>query len=68
MFSNGSTAIEGRSGSAGGVSASATRAEAACPASPGAGEMLRGFVRDGAIHLLGGKTLPDGVFVKIVKE
>ena len=32
------------------------------------GEMLRGFVRDGSIHLLGGKTLPDGVFVKIVQE
>jgi ribonuclease HI len=38
------------------------------PASPGAGEMMRGFVRDGAIHLLGGKTLPDGVFVKIIRE
>ena len=33
-----------------------------------AGEMLRGFVRDGTIHLLGGKTLPDGVFVKVVQE
>jgi probable phosphoglycerate mutase len=32
------------------------------------GEMLRGFVRDGAIHLLGGKSLPDGVFVKIIRE
>ncbi len=32
------------------------------------GEMLRGFVKDGAIHLLGGKTLPDGVFVKVVQE
>lgn len=31
-------------------------------------EMLRGFVRDGAIHLLGGKSLPDGVFVKIIRE
>ncbi len=31
-------------------------------------EMLRGFVRDGTIHLLGGKTLPDGVFVKIIRE
>ena len=30
--------------------------------------MLRGFVRDGSIHLLGGHTLPDGVFVKIVPE
>jgi ribonuclease HI len=35
---------------------------------PPQGEMLRGFVRDGAIHLLGGKSLPDGVFVKIIRE
>lgn len=35
---------------------------------PPQGEMLRGFVRDGAIHLLGGKNLPDGVFVKIIRE
>lgn len=40
------------------------RAESA----PAQGEMLRGFVRDGAIHLLGGKSLPDGVFVKIIRE
>jgi probable phosphoglycerate mutase len=33
-----------------------------------AGEMLRGFVEDGQIVLLGGKTLPDGVFVKIIRE
>ena len=30
--------------------------------------MLRGFTRDGAIHLLGGATLPDGVFVKVIPE
>jgi ribonuclease HI len=30
--------------------------------------MLRGFTRDGAIHLLGGAALPDGVFVKIIPE
>ncbi len=35
---------------------------------PVSGELLRGFVKDGAIHLLGGKTLPDGVFVKVVQE
>jgi len=29
---------------------------------------LRGFTRDGAIHLLGGAILPDGVFVKIIPE
>ena len=31
-------------------------------------EMLRGFVKDGAVVLLGGKTLPDGVFVKVIRE
>ena len=30
--------------------------------------MLRGFTKDGVIHLLGGATLPDGVFVKIIRE
>jgi len=30
--------------------------------------MLRGFTRDGRIHLLGGAVLPDGVFVKIIPE
>jgi probable phosphoglycerate mutase len=29
---------------------------------------LRGFTRDGAIHLLGNATLPDGVFVKVIPE
>ena len=38
------------------------------PAAPAAGEMMRGFVRDGVVHLLGGKTLPEGVFVKIIRE
>jgi probable phosphoglycerate mutase len=32
------------------------------------GVMHRGFTRDGVIHLLGGATLPDGVFVKIIRE
>ena len=31
-------------------------------------KMLRGFVRDGVVHLLGGKTLPEGSFVKVVAE
>jgi len=35
------------------------------PTSP---TMLRGFTRNGTIHLLGGATLPDGVFVKIIRE
>jgi ribonuclease HI len=30
--------------------------------------MLRGFTRDGVVHILGGATLPDGVFVKIIRE
>jgi probable phosphoglycerate mutase len=30
--------------------------------------MLRGFTRDGSIHLLGGTTLPDGIFVKVIPE
>ena len=30
--------------------------------------MLRGFTRDGVVHILGGTTLPDGVFVKIIRE
>jgi len=34
----------------------------------GSGTMLRGFTRDGAIHLLGGATLPEGIFVKIIRE
>jgi probable phosphoglycerate mutase len=33
-----------------------------------ANAMLRGFTKDGTIHLLGGATLPDGVFVKIIRE
>jgi ribonuclease HI len=32
------------------------------------GQMLRGFTRDGSIHLLGGAALPDGIFVKIIPE
>jgi ribonuclease HI len=30
--------------------------------------MLRGFTRDGVVHLLGDTKLPDGIFVKIVPE
>ena len=33
-----------------------------------ASPMLRGFTRDGVVHLLGEVKLPDGVFVKIVPE
>ena len=35
---------------------------------PNPGTMLRGFTRDGVIHILGNATLPDGVFVKIIRE
>jgi len=31
-------------------------------------QMLRGFTRDGTIHLLGSATLPDGIFVKVIPE
>jgi ribonuclease HI len=30
--------------------------------------MLRGFTKDGVVHILGNVTLPDGVFVKIIRE
>ena len=30
--------------------------------------MLRGFTKDGVIRILGGATLPDGIFVKIIRE
>lgn len=44
-------------------------AQPPAPAAPqNAPKMLRGFVRDGAIHLLGGTSLPDGVFVKVIPE
>jgi ribonuclease HI len=45
--------------------ATVPKAPAATPKPPA---MLRGFTRDGSIHLLGGATLPDGVFVKIIPE
>ncbi|HEY2039531.1 MAG TPA: ribonuclease HI family protein [Edaphobacter sp.] len=35
---------------------------------PQTGTMLRGFTRDGVVHILGGQPLPDGVFVKIIPE
>jgi ribonuclease HI len=30
--------------------------------------MLRGFTKDGVVHILGGAIIPDGVFVKIIRE
>ena len=35
---------------------------------PAAPQMIRGFVRDGVVHLLGSAKLPDGVFVKVLPE
>jgi probable phosphoglycerate mutase len=32
------------------------------------GQMLRGFTRDGVVHILGGAKLADGVFVKVIPE
>jgi ribonuclease HI len=38
------------------------------PPNPYADAMLRGFTKDGVVHILGGTTLPDGIFVKIIRE
>ena len=38
------------------------------PPKPASPAMLRGFVRDGAIHLLGDARLPNGTFVKVIPE
>jgi probable phosphoglycerate mutase len=44
-------------------------AERPAPAAgPGSETMLRGFTRDGVVHVLGGERLPDGIFVKIILE
>src|SRR6266851_1355247 len=43
-----------------------TRAEAPPNPYAKADTMLRGFTKDGVIHILGNATLPDGVFVKII--
>ncbi len=38
------------------------------PAAAAPPAMLRGFTKEGTIHVLGGATLPDGIFVKIIPE
>ncbi len=47
------------------------REEAATPARavpyPNAEKMLRGFVKGGVVHILGG-DLPEGIFVKVIRE
>jgi probable phosphoglycerate mutase len=45
-----------------------TKAEAPTDPYAKADTMLRGFTKNGTIHLLGNATLPDGVFVKIIRE
>jgi ribonuclease HI len=45
-----------------------TKAEAPPDPYAKAGVMLRGFTKDGVVHILGNATLPDGVFVKIIRE
>ena len=42
-------------------------APAPAPPSPSNGVMLRGLVKGGVVHVLGGE-LPDGVFVKVIPE
>jgi probable phosphoglycerate mutase len=37
-------------------------------ARPKPAAMLRGFTKDGVIHILGNTPLPDGIFVKIIRE
>jgi len=44
------------------------KAVAPARAAAGSGEMLRGFTRDGVVHILGGAKLADGVFVKVIVE
>jgi probable phosphoglycerate mutase len=44
------------------------KGEAPADPYPKADTMLRGFTKNGTIHLLGNATLPDGVFVKIIRE
>ena len=48
---------------------SASQAAPAPAAAPSkADAMLRGFTKDGVVHVLGHATLPDGIFVKIIRE
>ena len=42
-------------------------APASMPASKTARQVLEGYVKDGVVHLLEGE-LPDGIFVKVVRE
>ena len=48
-------------------SAPAAEATRTQPAAKPARQILEGYVKDGVVHLLGGE-LPDGIFVKIIRE
>jgi ribonuclease HI len=50
------------------VSSAGASSQTPSPKPPVAPAMLRGFTRDGSIHLLGGASLPDGIFVKVIPE
>jgi ribonuclease HI len=51
------------------TSADPGKTAAPAPIQPRAAtEMLRGFTKDGSVHLLGGAKLPDGIFVKVIPE
>jgi ribonuclease HI len=45
-----------------------SRSEAPASPYPKAETMLRGFTKDGVVHILGNTPLPDGIFVKIIRE
>lgn len=51
-----------------GIATSAEPARGGSAGTPAPQQMLRGFTRDGVIHILGSHTLPDGRFVKIIPE
>jgi ribonuclease HI len=46
----------------------ATKSEAPPNPYAKADAMLRGFTKDGVVHILGNAILPDGIFVKIIRE
>ena len=50
------------------AAAGGTVSTPAKPPSTPSGTMHRGYTRDGVVHLLGGVTLPDGIFVKVLTE
>jgi ribonuclease HI len=50
-----------------GRASAATPASEATPAPAQKPPMLRGFVKGGVVHVLGGE-LPDGIFVKVIPE